>query len=55
MNLIEKIKASGLKQKFIAEKVGVSEAHLSMMLNENANMPERVRNLINDLLKKVTA
>lgn len=55
MNLREKIKASGLKQKFIAEKVGISESHLTMMLNENASMPEIVRNKINDLLKKVTA
>jgi len=29
------IDASGLKQKFIAEKVGISEAALSSMLNGN--------------------
>ena len=29
------IDASGLKQKFIAEKVGISEAALSNMLNGN--------------------
>ena len=29
------IEANGLKQKFIAEKVGISEATLSAMLNGN--------------------
>lgn len=53
--LKRKIKESGLKQKFIAEKVGISEAHFTMMLNENAVMPEAVRNSINSLLQKVTA
>ena len=34
-NIIEAINQSGLKQKFIAEKVGISEAALSSMLNGN--------------------
>lgn len=51
--LKRKIKDSGFKQKHIAEKVGVSEAHLTMMLNEKAVMPELVRNNINLLLSKV--
>lgn len=51
--LKQKIKDSGLKQKFIAEKIGISEAHLTMMLNNNATMPEKVRNGINDILLKV--
>ena len=29
------VEASGMKQKFIAEKVGISEASLSAMLNGN--------------------
>jgi len=53
MNLREKIKASGLKQKFIAEKLGLSEAHLTMMLNGKATMPEFIRNDLNTLLKLV--
>lgn len=53
--LKRKIKDSGFKQKHIAEKVGVSEAHLTMMLNEKAVMPELVRNNINLLLSKVLA
>lgn len=52
--LKEKIEASGLKQKFIAEKVNVGESHLTMMLNGKATMPEDVRNKINELLTKVT-
>jgi len=35
MKLREAINQSGLKQKFIAEKVGISEAALSAMLNGN--------------------
>lgn len=53
--LKRKIKESGFKQKFIAEKVGVSEAHFTMMLNGNAVMPESIRNTVNSLLQKVIA
>lgn len=52
--LKEKIAKSGLKLTFIADKVGVGQSHLTMMLNENATMPEHVRNAINELLSKVT-
>lgn len=52
--LKERISKSGLKQTFIAEKVGVGNSHLTMMLNGNANMPEDIRNKINELLLKVT-
>jgi ATP phosphoribosyltransferase len=51
--LKEKIKQSGLKQGFIADKIGIGASHLSMMLNGNATMPEDVRNKINQLLSKV--
>jgi len=53
--LRRKIESSGLKQNFIASKVGVSPAHLSMMLNNRAIMPELVRNKINELLTSVAA
>jgi len=53
--LKEKIRQSGLKQGFIADKVGVGPSHLTMMLNGNATMPEDVRNKINQLLDKVIA
>lgn len=48
--LKKKIEASGLLKSFIAEKVGISSAHLSMMLSDKATMPEEVRNKINVLL-----
>jgi len=48
------IRQSGLKQQFIADKIGVGASHLTMMLNGNANMPEDVRNKITDLLKRAT-
>lgn len=52
--LKEKIKESGLKQNFIADKCGVGHSHFSMMLNGSVTMPESVRNKINELLLKVT-
>lgn len=51
--LKEKIKKSGLKKSFIAEKIDIGASHLIMMLNGNATMPEDVRNKINELLSKV--
>lgn len=52
--LKERIRQSGLKQVFIAEKLGIGSSHLTMMLSGNAVMPEDIRNKINELLKKVT-
>lgn len=53
-DLKKRIKESGLKQRFIAEKLGIGESHLTMMLNEKATMPESIRNEINQLLAKVS-
>lgn len=50
--LKEKISSSGLKQKFIAENIGIGETHLSMMLNGTANMSEEVKSKLINLLKK---
>lgn len=47
-----RIKRSGLKQKFIANSVGISESHLTMMLNKGATMSDRVRNEIITILEK---
>lgn len=52
--LKERIKESGLKQNYIADKCGVGHAHFSMMINGTATMPEHVRNKINELLAKVS-
>ena len=46
-NLKSKIKQSGLIQNFIAEKIGVNYAQLSMMLNGKAVMSDEVRRKIN--------
>lgn len=50
MNLEEKIKKSGLLKSFIAEKVGLSPAYFSMMLNGKIDMPELIRNKLNTIL-----
>lgn len=51
--LKEKIRDSGLKQSYIAARIGVGQSHLTMMLNGNATMPEEIRNKINELLDKM--
>lgn len=51
--LKKRIQERGLKLNFIADRVGVSSPHLTMMLNGNATMPESIRNQINELLEKV--
>ena len=53
MNLEQKIKKSGLLKSYIAEKVGLSPAHFSMMLNNKIDMPEQVRNKLNIILDSV--
>ena len=50
MKLEEKIKKSGLLKSFIAEKLGLSPAHFSMMLNNKIDMPEQIRNKLNVIL-----
>lgn len=53
MDLKLKINQSGLKQKFIAEKIGITPEHLNQMLNGKITLSEEIRNKINDLLSKV--
>jgi transcriptional regulator with XRE-family HTH domain len=55
MTLKDKISNLGIKQKFIADKLSISPAYLSMMLNGNVVMSEEIRNKINELLPKATA
>jgi len=50
--LKEKIKQSGLKQGFIADKIGVGASHLTMMLNGNATMTAETELAINKILDK---
>jgi len=47
------IEASGLLKGFIAEKVGISSAHLSMMLSGNATMSAEVEAKIKLILQQV--
>lgn len=51
--LTEKIKRSGLLKSHIADKVGLSPSHLSMMLNNKATMPESTRYKINKIVDAV--
>jgi len=56
--LLAKIKDAGLTKEGIAKKINISNAHLSMMLNGKATLPEDVRNKINNILLqalKITA
>lgn len=49
------IKDSGLKQKFIAEKIDIDHTYLSAMLNGHREMPESTRNKIMSLCQRVIA
>jgi predicted XRE-type DNA-binding protein len=51
--LKEQIKTSGLKQNFIASKIGVSKEHLNRMLKSN-EVPAKYMVEILSLLKKVS-
>ena len=51
MELKQKIKNRGLKIKFIAEKVGVSQPLLSMYLNGKRKMPESIHDNIEKILE----
>ena len=44
------IEASGLLKSFIADKVGISSAHLSMMLSGNATMSADIESKIKTIL-----
>jgi len=44
------IEASGLLKSFIADKVGISSAHLSMMLAGNATMSAEIETKIKNIL-----
>lgn len=49
----EAIKASGLKQKFIARKVGISETYLSLLLKGDYDMSDEIRLKIMSLCNTV--
>lgn len=49
----DKIKRSGLMKSHIAQRVGLSPAYFSMMINQKVDMPEEIRNKINIVLDSV--
>lgn len=50
--LKQKILNSGLKQSYIAAKVGIGAAHLNMMLSGRAKMKKGIKEKIEKLLEK---
>jgi plasmid maintenance system antidote protein VapI len=50
--LQQEIKDAGLLKSFVAEKVGISPSHLSMMFNGTVSMPEETRNKITEIIKQ---
>lgn len=50
MNLQQQIKNKGLKQNWIAKKVGVSTTHLSLVLNKKSNPSQELLNKIKKIL-----
>jgi DNA-binding LacI/PurR family transcriptional regulator len=52
MELKEGVENSGFQKKFIAEKLGLSQQHFSMMLNGKADMPDIVKTKVQKLLRQ---
>ena len=48
----QKIKQSGLKQKYIADKIGMHPSSLSRCLNKSSPMSDEIKKKINKILKK---
>ncbi len=47
-----RIKDTGLKKSYIANIIGVSSAHFSMMISNKATMPEDIRNRFENILSQ---
>ncbi len=54
MNLKQKIKNSGIKQKKIAEKLNLSPEYFNQMLNGHVAMSADIEIKVNELLLKIT-
>ena len=52
-NLKNEIKQSGLTQKSIADRIGVTKEHLNSMINGKQDMPQKYRIEIVSLLNKL--
>ena len=55
IRLKELIKNSGLKQKFIASRIGISETYLSLLLKGDYDMSDEMEFKIMKLCKSVIA
>lgn len=51
-DLDNEIKASGLKKSFIAEKIGLKQSTLSMMLKGHNNMPDETMKRIKNIVRQ---
>lgn len=51
MNYKQMIQQMGIKQKYIAEKLGISEAYLSMFLSGKRTLPTEKKSLMNKILQ----
>lgn len=52
MDFKARIKNTGLKQVFIADKLGVNYNSFKVYLHDKSLMPEKIRTELNSLLKK---
>ena len=52
MNLLEMVKESGLKQTYIAEKLGVTRQYFNQMLNGTKPMLEKYERQVKELCNK---
>ena len=53
MELREVIKRNGIKQSWIAKKLGISGAYLSMILNRKRRLTEEMENDFSLLLERI--
>jgi len=53
-NIKDQVKASGLSQKSIAKRIGISKEYLNMMLNGKQDLPDKYKIEILSLIKKVS-
>ena len=51
LTIKNKIEKSGLKKKFIADRIGITNVLLSYYLNEKRKMPEHIKAKLRGLLK----
>lgn len=53
MDYKQEIKERGLKLKFVADRVGISQPELSMFINKTRNMPDEVEVRIKEIISQI--